>query len=117
IGGAREMTLTIANEPVDITNSDSAGIRMLLEGAGGNSVSIKLQGVYVDGTAIAALRTKAATNAHGTYQFIVPGTAPITYEGSFMIASFEEAGSYNGAVTYNLTLESAGPVTIDDGGE
>jgi predicted secreted protein len=29
-----------------------------------------------------------------------------------MVASFEEAGSYNGTATYNLTLESAGVVTI-----
>lgn len=112
IGGAREMTLTIANEPVDITNSDSAGIRTLLEGAGNNSISIKLQGVYVDDAAIAAIRTKASTNVHNNYQFIVPGTSSATYQGSFMIASFEEAGTYNGAVSYNITLESAGAVAI-----
>ena len=29
-----------------------------------------------------------------------------------MVASFEEAGTYNGAVTYNMTLESAGAIAI-----
>lgn len=112
VGGAREMTLTISNEPVDITSSDDAGIRKLLEGAGVNSISIKLQGVYVEDAAIANVRSDAATNAHRNYQFVMPGTVSKTYQGSFMVASFEEAGTYNGAATYNLTLESAGAVTI-----
>lgn len=112
VGGAREATLTIANEPVDITNSDDAGIRKLLEGAGVNSVSMKLQGVYVEDAAAAAIRVDASVNAHRNYQFIMPGTSAKTYQGSFMVASYEEAGSYKDAATYNLTLESAGVVTI-----
>ncbi len=110
--GSREVTLTINNEPVDITNSDDSGIRKLLEGAGVNSVSIKLQGVYVDDAVVNTLRTLALTNAHGNFQTVIPGTVTRTYQGSFMIATFEEAGTYNGSVTYNLTLESAGAVTI-----
>lgn len=112
VGGAREITLTINNEPVDITNSDDAGIRKLLEGAGVNSISIKLQGVYVEDAAAAAMRVDAMTNAHRNYQVVIPGTAAKTYQGSFMMASYEEAGTYNGAVSYNLTLESAGAVTL-----
>lgn len=112
VGGAREATLTISNEPVDITTSDDAGVRKLLEGAGVNSVSVKLQGVYVEDAAAAAIRIDASTNAHRNFQFVMPGTVAKTYQGSFMVASFEEAGSYNGTATYNLTLESAGAVTI-----
>lgn len=112
IGGAREGTVTINNELEDVTTSDDSGVRKLLEGAGVNSVSIKLQGVYVEDAAINLVRTDAATNAHRNYQVVVPGTAPKTYQGSMMVASFEEAGTYNGMVTYNLTLESAGMVTL-----
>ncbi len=112
IGGSREATLTINNEPVDTTNSDDSGVRKLLEGAGVNSISVKLQGVYVEDAAAAAIRVDASTNAHRNYQFVMPGTVSKTYQGSFMVSSFEEAGSYNGAATYNLTLESAGAVTI-----
>lgn len=106
------MTITIANESVDVTNSDDAGVRKLLEGAGVNSVSVKLQGVYVEDAAATAIRTDAGTNAHRDFQFVVPGSTAITYEGEFMVASFEEAGTYNGTVTYNITLESAGVVAI-----
>ncbi|MBZ9674552.1 phage major tail protein, TP901-1 family [Mesorhizobium sp. ES1-1] len=112
VGGAREVTLTINNEPVDITNSDDSGIRKLLEGAGVNSISIKLQGVYVEDAAAAAIRVDASTNAHRNYQLVMPGAVAKTYQGNFMVASYEEAGSYKDTVTYNLTLESAGAVTI-----
>lgn len=113
IGGARSGTLTVNNETVDITNADSAGIRTLLEGAGNTSVSLKLQGVYVDDAAIGDIRDDAMTNAFRAYQVVVPGsTANVTYEGTFQVASYEEAGEYNGAMTYNLTLESAGTVMV-----
>ena len=112
IGGAREMTITVSNESVDITNSDDAGVRKLLEGAGVNSVAIKLQGVYVEDTALGTIRADSLTNVHKNYQFLIPGTTTKTYQGAFMIASFEEAGTYNGTVTYNLSLESAGAVAV-----
>ena len=108
----REPTLTINSEPVDITNADDTGIRKLLENAGVTSVSIKAQGVYVDDAYIASIRAAALANTHKSFQFVVPGTVSKTYQGTFMIASFEEVGSYNNTVTYSLTLESAGAVTI-----
>lgn len=112
IGGAREVTLTINNEPVDITNADDSGIRKLLEGAGVNSIDIKFQGVYVEDAAAAAIRVDASTNAHRNYQFVMPGTSPKTYQGSFMVANYEESGSYNGAAASSLSLSSAGAITI-----
>jgi len=112
VGGARELTLTINNEPVDITNADDAGVRKLLEGAGVNSVTVKLQGVYVEDAASAAIRTDASTNAHRSFQFVLPGSPGKTYQGTFMVASYEESSSYKDAVMTSLTLESAGAVTI-----
>jgi TP901-1 family phage major tail protein len=35
-----------------------------------------------------------------------------TVEGAFQIASLEFAGEYNGEVTYELALESAGALTF-----
>jgi len=114
IGGAREKTITINNEPVDVTNSDSSGVRALLENAGVNSVSVKLQGVYVDDEHLGALRELALSNLHQDFQLVIPGdTSNGTYEGTFMVASLEESGTYNQSMGYNLTLESAGPVTFE----
>lgn len=113
IGGARTATLTIGNTQVDITNSDDAGIRKLLQGAGVTSVSLKLQGVYVDDTYIGTLRTDALTNAHRNYQIVMPGsTSAGTFSGSFMLSSLELTGAYNEAMTQSLTLESAGAISF-----
>lgn len=112
VGGSREKTITINNEPVDVTNDDSSGIRTLLEGGGITSHTIKLQGVYVDDASVNALRVDANTNVHNNYQLVVPGTPGRTYQGRFMLATFEESGVHNESVMYSLTLESDGPVTI-----
>ena len=42
--------------------------------------------------------------------FIIPDLG--TYAGSFMIASLEFSGEYNGEVTYSITLESSGSITF-----
>lgn len=112
IGGAREYSIEIKNDLVETTSADDAGIRKLLAGAGVNSITIKLSGVYVEDAASTAIRTDASTDAHRNYQLVVPGTSPKTYQGSFKVASFQEKGSYKDAVQYEMTLESAGVVTI-----
>lgn len=112
IGGMREPTFTMNNEPVDVTTSDDSGVRKLLEGAGVSSLSVKAQGLYVDNAYLDAIRAAAATNIHKNFQLVIPGTPGKTIQGSFMIASFEDSGSYNAAGGYSITLESAGAYTI-----
>ncbi len=114
VGGGREISVKINNEAVDITQSDDAGIRKLLENAGVNSVSITMSGLYWDDVSGQNIRTRALANTHTNYRVVMPKTpsGTYTYQGSFMIESFEEAGSYNGAATYNVTLQSAGAVTF-----
>jgi TP901-1 family phage major tail protein len=109
VGGSRQVGVTVANEPVDITNSDDTGIRKLLEGAGVTSWSLKFEGIYVEDAAALQMLTDAATNVHRNYQVVVGGK---TIQGSFMITSFNPSGTYNGAVANSLALESAGAVTI-----
>lgn len=112
IGGMQEPSIEISNEPVDITNADSAGVRTLLEGAGVNSMTIKGKGVFVDDAVAAQLRTAAALNQHKNFQFVVPGTAVKTFQGSFMISKMTESSTFKESGAYDFQLESAGPVTI-----
>ena len=122
IGGLRSTSITMNDEAVDVTNKDDLGHRKLLAGAGVNSVSISGSGVFTDSTAEGHLRTSyfaqqntsngssAQTAAFDSFDVIVPDFG--TFAGSFMIASLEYAGEYNGEVTYSLTLESAGYVSF-----
>ncbi len=113
VGGAQSITVTIANTSVDITNSDDAGIRKLLEGAGVNSISVKLAGIYIDDVYEGTIRTDAMTNAHRNYKITIPGSVSNgALTGSFEITSYEFSSAYNESAKKSLTFESAGAVSF-----
>lgn len=112
LGGLRVNSAKINNEPVDITSKDSAGWRTLLEGAGVQSISVSGSGVFTDATAYQVVRVAAMANDQINFKIVFPGsTYPRVYTGEFMITELEEAGEYNGEMTYSLTLESSGTIT------
>lgn len=112
VGGLRTTSLKINNEPVDITNKDSAGKRQLLEGAGVQSIEVSGAGVFTDASYYQQLRTAVMANTHLNFKVSFPGdTNPFVFTGSFMITDLEESGEYNGEMSYSLTLASAGTVT------
>ena len=106
IGGLRNKGTTINNELVDVTDSDNAPWRALLEDAGLRTLSISGQGVFKDDTAARRVKLDAAQGAKRDYQIVFPNGDMIT--GSFMVSSFERSGNYNEAETYSMTLENAG---------
>ena len=122
IGGMRSTSLTMNDEMVDVTTKDDNGHRALLAGGGTNSVSVSGSGVFTDAASEGTIRTayyaqmntsdgsSAQTAAFKNFQIIVPDFGTLT--GSFMIASLEYAGEYNGEVTYSITLESNGYITF-----
>jgi TP901-1 family phage major tail protein len=110
VAGLRSTSITMNDEPVDVTNKDSSGVRTLLAQGGVNSMTVSGSGVFTDVTADATLRTAFNAASFSSYQIVIPDFG--TYTGTFMIASLEYAGEYNGEVTYSVTLESAGAVTF-----
>lgn len=110
IGGLRSTSITMNDEPVDITNKDSAGVRTLLAQGGVSSMSVSGSGVFLDGASDATVRSAFAASSFSSYQIVIPDFG--TYTGTFMIASLEYAGEYNGEVTYSITLESSGAVSF-----
>ena len=110
IGGMRSTSMTLNDEAVDITNKDSGSQRELLPAGGILSMSITASGVFTDSTAEQTLRSAYGTSTFKSYNVIVPDLG--TYAGTFMIASLEYAGEYNGEATYSVTLESSGAVTF-----
>lgn len=132
VAGLRGTTITKNDEPIDVTSKSSNGFRELLAGAGNQSVSVSGNGVFTDSAAENALRTamQAQRNRNSDnsadqdpvfedFKVLVPlmgATAndttlyTMTFKG--MIASLEYAGEYNGEVTYTVTVESAGAVTV-----
>ena len=109
IGGLRSSSITLNDEAVDITDKDSGGNRALLPAGGVQSMTVSGSGVFIDSTAEQTLRSAYGTSSFKSYNVIVPDLG--TYAGTFMIASLEYAGEYNGEVTYSFSFESAGYIT------
>jgi TP901-1 family phage major tail protein len=111
VAGLRSRRLTFNAETVDITHAESAGQwRELLDGAGIKRAAVSGRGLFKDASTDALMRTTFFSGAVKTFQIVIPDFG--TVEGAFQITSLDFAGEYNGEVTYDLALESAGQLTF-----
>ena len=109
VAGLRARQIAFNAEAVDVTNADSAGRwRELLAGAGVRRAAISGAGVFRDQDSDARLRLMFFEGAIETYQIVVPSFG--TIEGPFQITSLEYRGDHAGEVTYDMALDSAGPL-------
>ena len=112
--GAGEVTMSITNEPVNITNQGDAPDRTLLAAAGENSVTVTFSGVQQgEANGITAVRTAALSGAIGNYQVTnTESGEEFTLLAAFLVASYDETGVYNESVRYTCTLESSGAKSV-----
>ena len=112
LGGLRTKSLKVGSEPIDITNSDSTNLwRQRLGTSGVKSLDVTCEGAFIDDAAV----NKVVANLMTTTQiynstFIIPGLG--TFSGAVSYDSIEFAGSYNGEVTYSVSITSAGDITF-----
>jgi predicted secreted protein len=108
--GVREKGFTANGEPIDITSDDDNGWHTILDVTGEKSVNISLSGVTKD----LILRTAwAAEELIAPVTLTYPDGSSIT--GDFFMASYKEGIPYKDAVTFDVELQSTGPVTFDNG--
>lgn len=119
VGSTRSDSITINNEPVDITTKSSVSggklYRELLEKGGMQSFSCEVEVVHQDSTLDKLMQDRALANTHHTYRIEVPGDSSAAggyFQGTFMISNSGANGAMNDAVTRTYTLESAGEVTF-----
>lgn len=113
VAGLRSTSIALNDEPVDITNKDSAGARTLLAGAGVNSISVTGAGVFLDQASEETLRTAMGATDFHNFEIIIPSFG--TYQGEFMLATLSYSGEYNGETNYDFTLESSGTIAYTAG--
>ncbi len=107
LAGLRTKSFRLNARAVDITNSDSAqGWKELLPGAGVKSAEINGAGLFRDTQSDALARTAFFEQSVNQYKFIIPDFGII--EGPFLLTTLSYAGSYQGEVTYDVNLMSAG---------
>ena len=110
VAGLRDSSISINAETVDITNKDSSRNRTLLADSGIKSFSVSGSGVFLDSASEQTILTNFTASTFKNYQIIIPDFN--TFTGAFQITSMEYSGSYNGEVTYSISFESSGGVTI-----
>ena len=94
---------------MDITDADSAGRwRELLAGSGVQRASINGSGIFKDAASDAEIRSRFFAGTITGWQLVVPDFG--TIEGPFQITALEYSGSHDGEVTFEMALESAGPI-------
>jgi TP901-1 family phage major tail protein len=111
VAGLRSKRIAFNSETVDITDADSAGRwRELLAGSGVQRAAISGSGIFKDAQSDAAIRSRFFAGEIAAWQFAVPSFG--TVEGAFLITALEYTGAHDGEVTFEIALESAGPVSF-----
>jgi TP901-1 family phage major tail protein len=111
VAGLRASTLSFNAETVDATSQDSVGAwRELLAGAGLKSAAMKGQGIFKDAVSDATVRGYFFNGTIVNWQAIIPDFGVV--QGLFQIAALEFAGRHDGEVTFDMSLESAGPLAF-----
>ena len=110
VGGLRATSFRLNNELVNATNKTSGGWREILSGAGIRQISLTGSGIFTDSISENLLQNKALAASVDNYQISFESGDYFT--GAFQVTSLEFAGDYNGERTYNVALESSGPVSF-----
>lgn len=114
IAGVRVTTISVANEPIDVTDRDSAGVIELLAEAATKQVTISVEGVYEE-PVLRALAMDAAGSpliTDLTFKFADALTAADTVTGSFFMTSYEEGNPHDDAATFSAEFVSSGAWTL-----
>lgn len=109
VGALRTSSLSINNNPVDISNVSSNGWQEMLADAGTQSVEISADGVVSNAAQFATF--EAAAHGRTTHNYKLVSGNGVERTGSFVISSYSESGAHGDAVTFNVTLQSNGDVT------
>ncbi|NCO16017.1 MAG: phage major tail protein, TP901-1 family [Alphaproteobacteria bacterium] len=111
VAGLRATRFALNAAQVDATTAESAGRwRELLAGAGVRSASVSGRGLFKDAASDAALRSVFFAGAAPAFELTVPDFGRI--EGAFQVAALEYAGDHDGEAVFEISLESAGPLSF-----
>lgn len=108
IAGLRTTQMSVASEPVVVTNKGSGGWRELLGAGGTRSVSLSGAGVFTGSAAETRLKSMALEGGLGRFEVSFEGGERL--RGNFQVVRLDYSGDFNGERAYAVSLESSGPV-------
>lgn len=105
--GIRSKTFTYNGEPIDLTDGEDDGFRVLDEETGERSIDISFDGVVKDSIFRDLALGQEASLFLDDITLEWPNGDVLT--GNFYLSSFEETGAYKDALTMSGQLQSSGP--------
>jgi len=113
IVGARADSVTINNEPLDITDKDDSGWRTMLTDVGLRSVSCEIEGVLKDTVLLSESVGTATTALLQEYVVTISGIGTLT--GDFILQGLQIGAEQADVTTFTATLESGENMTATIG--
>ena len=114
IGGVRVSTISVANEPIDVTDKDSNGVIELLAVAATKQITISVEGFYKDPVlrdfSMSAAGSPLMTDL--TFKFADALAAADTVGGNFFLTKYEEVNPHDDGVEYSAEFVSSGAWTV-----
>ena len=116
IGGAgsiaiREKSVSINNEPVDVTSDSSAGWTTILAEPGNKNVEIGFSGVVENLNLVMSI----IDNTSQIYACTLTYPEGSVISGDFFFGSLGNTAPYNEAYTFESSMSSSGEVTFTAG--
>lgn len=111
VAGLRTRRLAFNADTVDATDAESVGRwRELLAGAGVRRASLAGNGIFKDQASDALVRQAFFDGLIRNWQIVIPDFGTIT--GLFQISSLDWRGEHAAEITFDIGLDSAGPLTF-----
>lgn len=108
VAGLRSNSISLNNEPVDVTTKDDEGWRRLLEGVAFKSISMSAAGIWQTAAGKQAIVDEIIAGTFGHYQLI--DDLGGKFEGGFLLSGLEITGNHDGVEEFSMSLESTGGV-------
>lgn len=114
IASVRVSTISIANEPIDVTDRDNSGIVELLSAAATRQITLSVEGVANSPVLrdIAFSPTLSQLLTDLTFKFADALTAADTIAGNFFLTSYEESNPHDDAAEFSCEFVSSGAWTL-----
>jgi predicted secreted protein len=108
VAGARTDTLTISNEPINVTDKDDAAWAILLADVSARNIALSVEGV-LKGDQLITLAMGAGSALLDDVEIEVETVG--TFAGSFFMSSFETGGAHDGENTFSASFSSGSAIT------
>lgn len=113
IASVRVSTISIANEPIDVTDRDSAGIVELLSASATRQITMSVEGLANSPVLRdIAFGTGSMLLTDMSFKFADALVAADTITGNFYLSSYEETNPHDDAAEFSCEFVSSGAWTL-----